>query len=338
MIKRIITVLVFINVVFGTYAQSADIVFIEGWVDLKTGGEIMEAFEGDILRTGDSVITGDDSYAELSQKNLSTIKVQPNSVFTITEKEGDGGKETVLSTTVGSVSYKFGKLFGKEPKIATPSTIAGVRGTEFTVYAAEDGSSLVAVTSGLVTVSSQGKSVDLTADEGVEVKAGEAPGEKFTLKGRELDFSSWNNEKYNVLVSNPVAGLKKLDKQLDQFLADIKDYSATLKEMKAQKDEFIAEWNKLKDSVDKDKAAAYFDKNLKPLDLKLGPLYLNVRYYSLSALSFRRYILGKLYVDLKGRYFAEPGNPVYTDFLSAYKRILGKFERTVVPYLNGNDI
>lgn len=338
MIKRVVIVFVFLSVVFGISAQSADIVFIDGWVDLKTGGEIMEAFEGDVLRNGDSVITGDDSYAELSQKNLSTIKVQPNSVFTITEKEGDGGKETVLSTTVGSVSYKFGKLFGKEPKIATPSAIAGVRGTEFTVYAAEDGSSLVAVTSGLVTVSSKGKSVDLAADEGVEIKTGEAPGEKFNLKGRELDFSSWNSKKYNALVSDPVTGLKNLDKQLDQFLSDIDDYSAALNEMKVRKDEFKAEWTKLKDSGDADKAAAYFDENLKPLDLKLGPLYLNVRYYSLSALSFRRYILGKLYVDLKGRYFADPGNPVYTDFLTAYKGILGKFERTVVPFLNGNDI
>ena len=174
--------------------------------------------------------------------------------------------------------------------------------------------------------------MDLAADEGVEVKSGEAPGEKFKLKGRELDFSTWNKEKYKVLVEDPVAGLENLEKQLDEFVAYIEDYSKTLEEMKAEKDGFIVQWKKLKDAGDKEKAAAFFDKNLKPLDLKLGPLYLNTRYYSLSALSFRRYILGKLYVDLKGRYFADPGNPVYREFLSKYREVLGKFEKIVVPY------
>ena len=338
MIRRIIIVTLFFGLVLGLSAQSADVVYIEGWVDIKSEGDLFEAQEGDVLRKGDSVITGDDSFAELQQNNLSSITVKPNSIFTIREREGAKGKETVLSTTVGAVSFKFGKLFGKEPAISTPSMTAGVRGTEFTVYAAEDGSSLVAVTSGLVTVSSEGASVDLGADEGVEVLPGEAPGEKFKLKGRELDFSSWNNDKYAALIADPVAGLKRLGVQIDNFVNNIQDYSNTLNDMKNEKEQLKAEWKKLLDAGEKEKARAFYNKNLLPIDLKLGPVFLNIRYYSLSALSFRRFILGKLYVDLKGRYFADRNNPVYKEFLTEYDSILGKFEKNVVPFLDRNDI
>ncbi len=338
MIRRIISLLFLFGFAAVGFSQTADVVYVDGWVDIKAGGDQFEARAGDMLRTGDSIITGDDSYAELEQKSLSTITVKPNSIFMLQEREGESGKETVLSTTVGSVSFKFGKLFGREPAIATPSMTAGVRGTEFTVYAAEDGTSLVAVTSGLVTVSSRGASVDLAADEGVEVKAGEAPGEKFKLKGRELDFSTWNSEKYNALVSDPVKGLEGLSKQIDSFIADIKDYSAALYELKDKRETLRKKWNSLKDAGKEDEAKAFYKENILPMDLKIGPVFLNIRYYSLSALSFRRYILGKLYVDLKGRYFADPSDPVYREFLDQYRAVLGKFEKDVVPFLDVNDI
>ena len=143
--KNILIILFAAVITVGGFAQTADLVFVDGWVDIKSAGETFEAFAGDTLRTGESVITGSDSYAELAQKNLSTIIVKPDSIFTIREIETDSGRETVLSTTVGAVSFKFGKLLGKEPMLATPSAVAGIRGTELTVYAGEDGSTLFAV-------------------------------------------------------------------------------------------------------------------------------------------------------------------------------------------------
>ena len=44
-------------------------------------------------------------------------------------------------------------------------------------------------------MTSQGIPVVLYEGEGVEVKAGRAPGEKFELKGRPIDYSSWADEK-----------------------------------------------------------------------------------------------------------------------------------------------
>ncbi len=338
MMKKLYVLILFASLVVGLYAQSADITYIDGWVDVKLKGALVEAQEGDVLHSGDSVITGDDSFAELEQQNVSTITVQPNSIFMIQEKDGAGGRETVLSTTVGEVSFKFGKLLGKEPAIATPSMVAGIRGTEFTVYAGEDGSSLVAVTSGLVTVSAKGKSVDLHQDEGVEVAPGKAPGEKFKLKGRELDFSSWNKKRYDSLMADPVKGLRQLGKQLDGFIADIQELSSVLKELKSKQEKLKVEMKSIQEKKGDAAASDFYNANLYPLEKKLGPLYINIRYYTLSALSFRRYILGRLYSDLKSRYITDQENKQYTEFLDKYKLLLGKFEKDVVPYMNVNDL
>jgi len=338
MMNRFVLFFLILGAAYNLSAQEADIVYMDGWVDVKIHGELREAFEGDVLKKGDSVITGNDSYAELSQKDLSSIIVQPDSIFTVQEREGENGKETVLSTTVGSVSFKFGKLFGKEPVIATPGMVAGVRGTEFTVYAGQDGSSLVAVKSGLVTVSSKGRAVDLGADEGVEVKPGHPPGDKFKLKGRELDFSTWNDEKYSALLADPVKGLDQMEVRIDSFVKNIEEYSKIFTTLKNERTNLRAQWQKLMDAGKKDEAKKFYGDRITPVELKLGPAFINRRYYSLSALSFRRYILGKLYVDMKGRYFADRNNPVYRDFLDKYASVMDKFEKSVVPFLDANDI
>ena len=332
-------IVIFLTIIAVTvFAQDADLVFVDGWVDIKSAGDTFEAFPGDSLKAGDSVITGADSYAELEQKDLSSITVKPKSIFTIREIETDSGRQTVLATTVGSVSFKFGKLLGTEPRIATPSMVAGIRGTELTVYAGEDGSTLIAVNSGLVSVESEGSTVNLTKDEGVEVRPGEAPGEKFSLLGREMDFASWNAAKYESLIANPVEGLDRLGKQLDGFVGKIEKIEQTRVLNYDKKAALQGEMEKIKESDGEDKATAFYKENIEPLVLIEAPMYLNIRYHTLSALSFRRYIIGKLYLEMKSKYIMDIKNPEYLDFLSNYNRILNNFEIHIVPYMNPRDL
>ncbi len=333
------TLIIFLSVLsISVFAQDADLVFVDGWVDIKSAGDTFEAFPGDSLKAGDSIVTGEDSYAELEQKDLSSITVKPESIFTIREIETDSGRKTVLATTVGSVSFKFGKLLGAEPRIATPSMVAGIRGTELTVYAGEDGSTLIAVTRGLVSVASEGSTVDLTKDEGVEVRPGEAPGKKFSLLGREMNFASWNSEKYESLIADPIAGLDRLGKQLDGFVGKIDELDGLLTDLKLEKENAKTEWQKVLEEQGSEKGKIFFKENVHPLDLKTGPLFLNIRYYSLSSLSFRRFILGGLYLDMKARYILDVNNKKYQSFLSMYKGVMNIFEESVVPFLGSNDI
>ena len=336
--KHILIISFLIIISITVFAQDADLVFVDGWVDIKSAGDTFEAFPGDSLRAGDSVITGEDSYAELEQKDLSSITVKPDSIFTIREIETDRGKETVLATTVGSVSFKFGKLFGTEPRVATPSMVAGIRGTELTVYAGEDGSTLITVNSGLVSVESEGSTVDLAKDEGVEVRPGEAPGEKFSLLGREMDFASWNKEKYESLIADPIEGLDRLGNQLDGFVGKIDELELFRAKNKEKKDILLEEMEKIKESSGQEKANVFFKENIEALALLEAPSYLNIRYHTLSALSFRRYILGKLYLEMKSKYIMDVQNHEYLDFLSSYNRIMNNFEIDIVPYMNPRDL
>jgi hypothetical protein len=137
--------------VFSPAAQEAEVTYLEGYPELKTqGGSRFELRFGDVLESGDSVITGSTDYAELEQGGANVIQVNENTVFTLRQVERGGRTETVFSSAAGSVAYRFNQVTGREPRIATATAAAGVRGTELTVYAGADGTSLFAVRSGEV--------------------------------------------------------------------------------------------------------------------------------------------------------------------------------------------
>src|SRR5208337_2868049 len=173
-------------------AAPADVTYTEGdaTLKLKTGAQ-QDVQIGDTLNTGDTLRTGADGLAELDQKGV-TIKISHGTVFTLMERNQAGQTSTVLSVALGSIKFRYDKLTGSEPQIRTNGAIAGVRGTEFTVFSGADGSTLFAVDSGKVTVESEGKSVDLVANEGVEVPLGQPPGEKISIHSDQVDYSKWN--------------------------------------------------------------------------------------------------------------------------------------------------
>ena len=139
-----------------------------------------------------------DGQVELNQKGV-TIKISHGTVFTLMERAGSDGKtSTVVSVALGSLKYKYDKMTGSEPEIRTNGAVAGVRGTEFTVFAGADGSTLIAVDSGQVDVESEGKTVQLAAAQGVEVPLGKPPGDVVPLKSDQIDYSKWNNDKLAV--------------------------------------------------------------------------------------------------------------------------------------------
>ena len=319
------------------FAQESDVTYIEGWVDLKdSSGEIYELFIGDRVYTGDTVITGDDGLAELEPQSGSRIIIKPGTVFSITEREIGGRKQSVVSTTLGEVSFKFNKMT-QEPMIATPATVAGVRGTEFTVYAGADGSSLIAVSSGAVEVSSKGRSVYLEPDEGVEVVPGEAPGEKFSVMGRELDFSSWNNGKIDAMMAAPASSLDNLSAQLSEMIGNAEEWAALHGKTKAELEKLRADMDALFADGKDDDARALYGKTIRPLENESLSCVKNLRYYALSALSLRQHVLSGFYIRMKTAYITDRDNPVYRDFADNYEAILSDFDRRLEGYLEDTD-
>lgn len=315
-------------------AQTTEVVYLEGDPRLRVAGGTEKALDyGNRMKTGDSVITGKIDIVDLAQGDAASIRVRPNTVFTIREIETGGKKEQVLTTTVGAVTMKFKKLAGTEPRVGTVGTVAGIRGTELTIYAGPDGSSLFIVNSGLVSVDAAGATVNLAENEGVEVSAAGMPGEKFSVIGRELNFSMWANGKTEAFLSDPVAALSDIRIMMKEFRAGLDEWTAKYRAAKVDSDAAVAKMNAM---TDKKEQEQYRDETWAPLALQTGTAVLNYRYYALSAFSLRRYVLGPMYVQMKSRNMTEP-TADYKKFTETYAALLADYKTAFSPYLGTVD-
>lgn len=111
----------------------------KGAVHLERAGQRLPARVGTHLQATDTVVTGADGAAGIAFVDNSLLSVGPNSVLAIeryafnsTTHEG----EFESSLRKGTLSVVSGKLAKQSPdamRVRTPSSILGVRGTEFLV-------------------------------------------------------------------------------------------------------------------------------------------------------------------------------------------------------------
>ena len=318
-------------------SQDAGVVYLEGWPSLRSGGASRDLDFGLLVRPGDSVLTGRRDYVELDQAGNS-IRINSDTVFTLREIERDGRRETVMTNTVGSVAYRFQTLAGRRQEVGTATAVAGVRGTEFTVYAASDGSSLFAVDTGLVAVESAGVEVEVAAGQAVEVRAGEAPGEVYEWLGRTLDFSDWNTARIEAILEDPIESLDRLARRLNQFGIELEHWNAISQELRTQMDIELEQIRQIRETQGEEAYQAYRSEMIRPLQAQQRTALVNRRYYALSALSMRRFVLTRMYTTMKTRYILVPDTPVMREFNDRYTEILNEFEQTFVPELVPADV
>jgi hypothetical protein len=320
------------------FAVPTDITYSEGDASIrfKTGKQ-QTAEIGTVLNTGDMLKTGRDGLVELDQKGV-TLKISSNTVFTLMERERKGSAAPVLSVALGSIKFRYDKLTGKEPTVQTNGCAMGVRGTEFSVFAGADGSSLVVVDSGSVEVEADGKSVDLAPDEAVEVKLGRAPGEKFSVHRDQIDYSKWNEEKLAGMLADPAAAMTGIEERMASYISSVMEYDALYREHKQRLDEERQKRIKISEDKGAEEAQKYEAEVVMPLMLGTSSLFLNLRFYSLAALSLRRWVGGRLYMFEKAKHIAAQGDSGYADFLARYTRLLESFEKFIAPQLVEADI
>ncbi len=140
--KKIICLVLFIIInLAGLYAidSVAYPLKVKGSVDLTRNLESSALKLGDKLFNGDEVETKAESYAAIQFEDKSSIvKLFPNTILNIrTEKEGEKyNKKSLLK--MGELWAKVEKSTGKFI-IETPTTVASVKGTNFMLNVAEDG-------------------------------------------------------------------------------------------------------------------------------------------------------------------------------------------------------
>jgi hypothetical protein len=153
-----------------------------------------------------------------------------------------------------------------------------------------------------------------------------------------MDYSKWNEDKLAAMLADPLAAMTSMESSLAEYIKNVSEYNTTYLQYKARLDE--ERQNRLQISKEKgaDEAAKYQEQVITPLSLQTGHLFLNVRYFSLAALSMRRFVAGRLYVLLKTRYITNPDDPTWTEFLSRFDNFLSSFEQSISPQLVTADI
>ena len=115
---------------------------VKGSVTIQRSGGSLPATVGMKLLEGDVIATGRDGSAGVTFNDDSLLSVGPDSVLAIDRFAFDsttyaGRFDTSLRQgTLSAVSGKIAKQAPDAMKVRTPSTILGVRGTEFVVRAA----------------------------------------------------------------------------------------------------------------------------------------------------------------------------------------------------------
>ena len=127
---------------FGITASAADIGQVKvskGGVTIERGGQTLPAEAGARLQPGDVLKTGADGSVGVTMSDNSLLSAGPNSVLALERYEFDSTTsqgQVDASLQKGSLAVISGRIAKQSPdamKVRTPSSILGVRGTEFVV-------------------------------------------------------------------------------------------------------------------------------------------------------------------------------------------------------------
>lgn len=132
----------------------------DNWSDAKTGL---------VLEEGDKIKTGSDSEAVLQWGNGHKLKVYALSIINIDQLSAKGTTEkTGLSIEEGKIFAKANKLKSDNSsfQVATPTAVAGVRGTQFLIDVTE-GASTIALLEGTLDIVSD--SVEMILEENMQI-------------------------------------------------------------------------------------------------------------------------------------------------------------------------
>ncbi len=127
---------------FATAANAADIGQIKvakGKVSIERNGQSLPGDVGARLQPADVLKTGADGSVGVTMSDNSLLSVGPNSVLALDKYEFDSTTsqgQFDASLQKGSLAVISGRIAKQSPdamKVRTPSSILGVRGTEFVV-------------------------------------------------------------------------------------------------------------------------------------------------------------------------------------------------------------
>jgi hypothetical protein len=125
-------------------ADIGQVKIAKGQVSIERAGQVIPASSGARLQPGDVLKTGADGSVGLTMSDNSLLSAGPNSILSLDKYEFDpttSQGQFDASLQKGSLAVISGRIAKQSPeamKVRTPSSILGVRGTEFVVSANDD--------------------------------------------------------------------------------------------------------------------------------------------------------------------------------------------------------
>jgi len=160
------------------------------------------------MKPNDFLVTGNKSIIVLSFETGDVLKINENSRVLLTESVLKNGGVTIVR---GSVEAKYEKISrDRASKIYTPTSVAAVRGTEFSVTVSESGESLVKMKEGTVNVANPSGETNVSGTDGAEIKPGAKPGKSGVDKPED-----WKADKDSEFRENPGSNAAGFQSQLD---------------------------------------------------------------------------------------------------------------------------
>ena len=201
-------------------AYSAEVGFFVGDVKGDRKGKQFKVNMGLALEAGDIIRTGSKSTLEIRYKNRTSITLSENTVVKI------GNANVASSDEVTVVSGRASAVFPKGTKgtnkVYTPTTVAAVRGTKFTVDV-DKGNSTIVLNEGKLDVNNPYSRLSMNAGDNVKSDVGEKI-EKSNQPSKEL--------------SEAVADLNKAIGAFNKYVNDLDSSSKTQSDqMKKYSDE-----------------------------------------------------------------------------------------------------
>jgi alpha-tubulin suppressor-like RCC1 family protein len=154
----------------------------EGTVSvMKAGtGSWTEAQKGMSLGEGDVIKTGDESSAEITFSEGSTVELEAGTEMEIASLDipaGTGPTTITLEQTIGSVIFRVTKIVDPASRyeVETPTGVVAVRGSIMQVYVIEDGTTWVTNLEGDIWASAQGVELQIPQGRQCVIKPGEPP-------------------------------------------------------------------------------------------------------------------------------------------------------------------
>lgn len=216
-IKNVLIFCLLFTFVLSIYAETENVAkvnYLKGTAYLiDESGKKSELKINSLIPINSTILTEKKSKVILTVKEIGKVEVNENSILKL-DKAYLKKTETHLSLIKGSAKFQVSKLTKDEKlNLFTPTAVVGVRGTEYEVQIAPDGSTAVNTSEGIVEVKNEQNSVELSKGESCE-----SPVDSKDIQKDEKtkNLKKWVKSKEEESLSKPVDKLTGIKERLDE--------------------------------------------------------------------------------------------------------------------------